>query len=162
MLSLKPGMYPRSLDTRDAIPCRIIRIRLSGTALCKIAEADDRSKRNCALIRQMSTENQLGGAPRQPFQNASVFEQGCTDLSSKYNGRIWDFGTRRTRNRLANCLFAVPHQHRTSPPAVAEFSHFLCLSIASSSSSSDRGEMPSTRNPGKLSEAVVSICISST
>jgi len=44
----------------------------------------------------------------------------------------------------------------------AEFPHLLCLSIASSSSSSDRGEMPSTRNPGKLSEAVVSICISST
>ena len=41
-------------------------------------------------------------------------------------------------------------------------SHLLCLSIASNSSSSDRGEMPSTRNPGKLSEAVVSICISST
>jgi hypothetical protein len=44
----------------------------------------------------------------------------------------------------------------------AEFPHLLCLSIASSSSSSDRGEMPSIRNPGKLSEAVVSICISST
>jgi hypothetical protein len=44
----------------------------------------------------------------------------------------------------------------------AEFPHLLCLSIASSSSSSDRGEMPSVRNPGKWSEAVVSICISST
>jgi hypothetical protein len=31
-----------------------------------------------------------------------------------------------------------------------------------SSSSSDRGEMPSERNPGRFSEAVVSICISST
>jgi hypothetical protein len=44
----------------------------------------------------------------------------------------------------------------------SECYHLRCLSIASSSSSSDRGEMPSTRNPGKLSEAVVSICISST
>jgi hypothetical protein len=44
----------------------------------------------------------------------------------------------------------------------SEFPHLLCLSIASSSSSSDRGEMPSIRNPGNLSEAVVSICISST
>jgi len=42
------------------------------------------------------------------------------------------------------------------------FLHLLCLSIASNASSSNRGEMPSTRNPGKLSEAVVSICISST
>jgi sporulation protein YlmC with PRC-barrel domain len=32
------------------------------------------------------------------------------------------------------------------------------LSIASSSSSSDRGEIPSARNPGRFSEAVVSIC----
>jgi hypothetical protein len=44
----------------------------------------------------------------------------------------------------------------------AEFPHLLRLSIASSCSSRDRGEMPSTRNPGKLPEAVVSICISST
>jgi hypothetical protein len=35
-------------------------------------------------------------------------------------------------------------------------------SIASSSSSSDRVEIPSARNPGSFSEAVVSICISST
>jgi hypothetical protein len=41
---------------------------------------------------------------------------------------------------------------------------FCCLrlSITSSSSSSDRGEIPSVRNPGRLSEAIVSICISST
>src|SRR5262249_46560976 len=38
----------------------------------------------------------------------------------------------------------------------------FCLSSASSSSSSDRGEIPSARNPGRRSEAVVSICISST
>src|SRR5262249_11034470 len=36
------------------------------------------------------------------------------------------------------------------------------LSIALSSSSSDRGEIPSRPNPGRPSEAVVSICISST
>ena len=40
--------------------------------------------------------------------------------------------------------------------------HLLRPSIVSSSSSSDRGEIPSERNPGSLSEAVVSICISST
>ena len=40
--------------------------------------------------------------------------------------------------------------------------HLLRPSIASSSSSSARGEIPSERNPGSLSEAVVSICISST
>jgi hypothetical protein len=38
----------------------------------------------------------------------------------------------------------------------------LCLSIASSSSSSDRVDIPSARNPGRFPEAVVSICMSST
>ena len=36
------------------------------------------------------------------------------------------------------------------------------LSIASSSSSSDRGEIPRARNPGRFSETAVSICMSST
>jgi hypothetical protein len=40
--------------------------------------------------------------------------------------------------------------------------HLLRPSIALSSSSSERGEIPSERNPGSLSEAEVSICISST
>jgi hypothetical protein len=62
---------------------------------------------------------------------------------------------RRLSLLLYHFLLAVRSQF-------AKFPHLLCLSIASSSSSSDRGEMPSTRNPGKLSEAVVSICISST
>ena len=68
-----------------------------------------------------------------------------------------------------NLFFAVPYQRALLAfgwygPLVqfAEIPHLLCLSIASSSSSSDRGEMPRTRNPGKLSEAVVSIRISST
>ena len=58
--------------------------------------------------------------------------------------------------------FTPVNRHHQLDRQPSEFSHLLCLSIASSSSSSDRGEMPSTRNPGKLSEAVVSICISST
>jgi integrase len=41
------------------------------------------------------------------------------------------------------------------------FPHLFCLSMAASSSSSDRGEIPISRNPGRLSEAVVSICMSS-
>jgi len=51
---------------------------------------------------------------------------------------------------------------RRKMPNFAEFPHLLGVSIALSSCSSDRGEMPNARNPGTLSEAVVSICISST
>jgi hypothetical protein len=55
---------------------------------------------------------------------------------------------------------ALPSLVRTS--CAFEFPHLRCLSIASSSASSDRGEIPSSRNPGRSPEAVVSICISST
>jgi hypothetical protein len=55
---------------------------------------------------------------------------------------------------------ALPRLVRTS--CAFEFPHLRCLSIASSSASSDRGEIPSSRNPGRSPEAVVSICISST
>jgi len=79
-------------------------------------------------------------------------------------------GTLKRHPRVTT-FFAVPYQDLASPPSLqllrtfcefVEFPHLFCLSIASSSSSSDRGEMLSTRNPGKFSEAVVSICISST
>src|SRR4051812_27920614 len=36
MLSLNPGIYPRSLEAGDAMPLRMTWIRLSGTALCKL------------------------------------------------------------------------------------------------------------------------------
>jgi hypothetical protein len=50
----------------------------------------------------------------------------------------------------------------TGVVTVTELLICFALSIASSSSSSDHGEFLSARNPGRLSEAVVSICISST
>jgi hypothetical protein len=60
------------------------------------------------------------------------------------------------RNYLFRCALsrlgrALPASGWCGPFArFAEFPHLLCLSIASSSSSSDRGEMLSTRKPRQV------------
>jgi len=78
--------------------------------------------------------------------------------------RLLDDATRAVWPSTLCPIKARPALPASSSPLAqfAEFPHLLCLSIASSSSSSERGEMLTARNPGKLSAAVVSICISST
>ena len=72
----------------------------------------------------------------------------------------------RSRNHLwfAGMTYSSPHS-QLAPVGRSNGNYTLdlpCLSIASSSSSSDRVDIPSVRNPGRLSEAVVSIFMSST
>ena len=75
---------------------------------------------------------------------------------------LWGlFGARRSKPLAEGCvnppLCQLRRRVAPRPAATTVFLHLRCLGIASSSSSSDHGEIPSAPNLERLVEAVVSI-----
>jgi hypothetical protein len=173
--------FLRNVDDRQRLLHRLCRLRMTVTRFASYLRAGARWYVLCRGFHPVHVQGRTvpqGSLPkcrgtnrlrcRRGLEERSKSDPKIAAKSKRVHVRLASFPLRvknRPRSaRLRGCevsLTAVNRHHQLDREP-RELPHLLCLSIASSSCSSDRGEMPSTRNPGKLSEAVVSICISST